>query len=152
MTNFSSDVVEVRKLTDGNTLDAVNAAIDTVHYTGGLTNVTKAQLTAKNLFDTESNANRNKVLFILTDGVPTVDTYTDEVAAGDKLKSISVISFFVGYSSYSDEVKTELGKVSEPKYIFGNMTFLPEITAQILTTYPCPVPSKNLKLFSFNSF
>ncbi|CCD71843.1 VWFA domain-containing protein [Caenorhabditis elegans] len=137
---FSSDVVEVRKLTDGNTLDAVNAAIDTVHYTGGLTNVTKAQLTAKNLFDTESNANRNKVLFILTDGVPTVDTYTDEVAAGDKLKSISVISFFVGYSSYSDEVKTELGKVSEPKYIFGNMTFLPEITAQILTTYPCPVP------------
>ncbi|PIC44960.1 hypothetical protein B9Z55_005148 [Caenorhabditis nigoni] len=139
---FNDQVTEKLTLVNGNNLDAVNAAIDSVQYVGGLTDVTKALKTAQQLFQTESDASRSKVLIVLSDAVPTVDTYTDEIQAGKQLSAMGVATFFIGYNHYSDDVKKELGQVTNPNYVFGDMSdaSFNGVTTQILTTYPCPKP------------
>uniref|UniRef100_A0A1I7TUY5 VWFA domain-containing protein n=1 Tax=Caenorhabditis tropicalis TaxID=1561998 RepID=A0A1I7TUY5_9PELO len=139
---FNNKVTEKLKLTDGNTLEAVNAAIDTVAYEGGLTDVTLALTTAKNTFIQESDTSRSRVLIVLSDAVPTVDTIQDEIQAGKDLAKIGVAVFFVGYSNYSPDVLKTLGQVTNPDYVFGDMSqaSLQGITNEILITYPCPQP------------
>uniref|UniRef100_A0A8R1DPJ8 VWFA domain-containing protein n=2 Tax=Caenorhabditis japonica TaxID=281687 RepID=A0A8R1DPJ8_CAEJA len=139
---FTDEANEILSLQSGNNLDIVSNTIGQVKYTGGLTDVTNALLKAKSLFDTESDNTRpSRVLIVLSDGVPTVDTYQDEINAGAQLKSIGVATFFVGYSSYNDDVKKELGQVTNPNYVFGDTSAasFKGITEQILVTYPCPV-------------
>ncbi|EGT32216.1 hypothetical protein CAEBREN_30427 [Caenorhabditis brenneri] len=139
---FSDKVTEKLTLTLGNNLAAVNAAIAGVDYVGGLTDVTLVLNTARDRFIAESGNSRSRVLIVLSDAVPTVDTVTSEIKAGQDLSAIGVAVFFVGYSSYSDDVVKELGQVTNPNYVFGDMSdaSFTGITNQILITYPCPQP------------
>ena len=141
---FSDIVTEKLTLQKGVDLATINAAIDTVEYVGGLTDVTAALKKAKDLFALESDNAHSKVLIVLSDAVPTVDTYADEIAAGKALTAAGVATFFVGYNHYSDDVTKQLGQVTKPDYVFGDMSdaSFNGITQQILTAYPCPQPSK----------
>ncbi|EFP07437.1 hypothetical protein CRE_26515 [Caenorhabditis remanei] len=139
---FNDIVTEKLTLQKGVDLATINAAIDSVEYLGGLTDVTAALKAAKDLFSKESDNAHSKVLIVLSDAVPTVDTYADEIAAGQALSAAGVATFFVGYNHYSDDVLKQLGQVTNPAYVFGDMSdaSFNGITQQILTAYPCPQP------------
>ncbi|CAI5441134.1 unnamed protein product [Caenorhabditis angaria] len=139
---FNSETSEILKLVQGTNLDNVLQAIQSVQYTAGLTDITKALNAAFAAFQVESRAASGKVLVVLSDAIPTVDTYANEIIAGKQLSDFGVQTLIVGYEAFSADVLQQLDQITKPEYIYQSLddTTLNGVTANILANYPCPAP------------
>ncbi|CAB3405444.1 unnamed protein product [Caenorhabditis bovis] len=137
---FNSDVSKV--LDFNANLTVIDNAIESVAYTGGLTDVTKMLKTANDYFLQHGVASRGKVLLLLSDATPTLDSFDDEIAAGQTLAKNGVSVFFNNYETYSPDIQKKLEKVTDPRNIFTDLSpdTLNALTQRILVVYPCPVP------------
>ncbi|CAD6197218.1 unnamed protein product [Caenorhabditis auriculariae] len=141
---FNQQTTELLSLTTGNSLAVVNQKIDQVTYTAGLTDVSNAMKKAIDMFKNENlgDGSRGQVLVILSDAEPTVDTYDNEIDAGNQLKALGAATYIVGYDGFSDDAKQKLDKVTDPSRIFDDLSdpTLNALTQGIVQYSPCPQP------------